>query len=163
MGKQDLKSLLENIYHLLAEDAPPEIIPTEGDLIPSEEFENTPPDSRPRHLLSYFDWRYIPVLPTVGPWNGQWPNGFTPIWPPGIWPTQQLPPGDSPGSGFGGYWVQSPPQSPQWPWPQGYYYVYPPGKDGLFPAWLWNGKEFIQQVPSWGCSGHNCEGGGGPG
>ena len=162
MEKQNLKSLLENIYHLLAEDDDSDGF-SEGDPYIDPHY---PPNTLPRHLLSWYDTSYQSpgfVLPIVGPWNGEWRPGFRTVWPPWRWPTGQLPPGDFRGSGFGGRWVQSPEPNPSWPFPQGYYYVYPPGPDGLFPVWLWDGKQFVEQVPSWGCTGDNCWGGGGAG
>ena len=136
MEKQDLKNLLENIYHLLAEEAPP---PTaelpRGTVTPT-----VSPGTDAQSQTSFYDRSaQPPTLPPVGPWNNGW-SGAAVVWPP---PTSAVPP-----AGPGGMWIS-------WTLDGGqilYYYVYPENQSGFFPAWGWYGSDygFIQEVPDWG-------------
>ena len=164
MEKQDLKNLLENIYHLLEENLP--ILPTEPD--PEEELQDRiPPDRKKGYMLRDTDETPTgPGLP-YGPWDWGWmgPDGeMAEYWPPSIYPTQTTPP-----YGPGGFWVyNSSINSPNY---GQRFYVYPPshaydektGTKGLFSAWWWDGKQFVEQVPAWGNYGGGFDGGGGTG
>ena len=164
MQKQDLKNLLENIYHLLAEEAPP-ILPSDE---PDEDVQaRVSPDRRPRYLLR--DTDYTPTGPGIhpfGPWTWGWlgPYGkIEELWPPTLWGK------GTPPYGPGGYWVVCTSLYSKYYGRQ--YYVYPPshwynektGTEGLFSAWWWDGKQFIEEVPAWGNNGGFGGGGGGQG
>ena len=145
MNKQDLKSLLENIYYLLVEEAPPPPEAKAG--VAGSVQPRYAPGMSPQERISVYDPYAQPSLPKVGPWNGQWGPNWVAVWPP---PTSALPP-----AGPGGMWMMGPvPNGLQ----QGYelYYVYPQNTvNGLFPAWHWgeiNGQccGFIEVIPSWG-------------
>ena len=139
MNKQDLKSLLENIYYLLAESAPP-IVPElpRDTVIPT-----VPPGTDAQSQTSFYDpYAQPPTLFPLGPWDGQWLPGFVALWPP---PTSTLPP-----TGPGGMWVSyTNPGSTQ----VFYFYVYP-GVDGMFPVWYWGedltGNFVFTELPPWG-------------
>jgi hypothetical protein len=136
MEKQDLKNLLENIYHLLAESAPPPTAEEPRGLVTP----TVAPGTDAQSQTSFYDRSAQPSLPAVGPWNGGW-GGAAVVWPP---PTSALPP-----AGPGGMWIS-------WTLDGGqisYYYVYPQSPvNGYFPAWGWYGSDygFVQVVPDWG-------------
>ena len=138
MNKQDLKSLLENIYHLLAEDAPP---PTaeepRGTVTPT-----IPPEKTGAYQTSFYDRASGgPAMPIYGPFSpnhagvGSWQDAFhnwQPLWPP---PTGLVP------DGPGGMWMMSSnPQCPQCGFQ--YWYVYPQNPNGTF-----NVHEYFLQFP----------------
>ena len=142
MNKQDLKSLLENIYHLLAEDAPP---PT------AEEPRGTvrpgyAPGMSPQERTSWYDpYQQPPTLPPVGPFDGGWcfeaEQCLRVAWPP---PSGAVPP-----AGSGGMWIayDLDPRLGQII----YYYVYPENQNGFFPVWMWqNFNNTFLDMGYWG-------------
>jgi len=155
---QDLKSLLENIYYILAESAPP-LVPSEGE---EEVIDNTPPATRPKYVLRDTNYPLNGPGLSWGPWDWGWlsPDGeIRELWPPSMYPTTTTPP-----YGPGGFWVYNSSNGER-------YYVYRPshaydektGTHGLFSAWQWNEKlmQFVEQVPAWGNDGGSFGGGGG--
>ena len=170
MEKQDLKNLLENIYHLLAEDAP---LPTAGGPRGTVQ-PGYAPGTHPQETTSFWNYdQWITDHPDsipsgIGPWNGTWihpTHGNIYALPPSNWPGPNqkggtwtgwrdgkqneypLPPGDFPGSGMNGQWVYT------FPPDMNMYYIYPQS-DGSYVVWLWYGlpganSYFIQQK-SWG-------------
>lgn len=164
MEKQDLKNLLENIYYLLAEEAPqPTAEEPRGTVTPT-----VPPGSEAYYKTQWWDYdSWMANHPNMtpygpGPFNGTWEHpgmGEGPFTlyalPPDTWPQWKypfghdgppLPDGDYPGSGRNGQWVFG--GAPNF----GYYYVYPEGKDGLHQVFQWNGEVHggFEQLPSWG-------------
>ena len=120
MQKQDLKNLLENIYHLLAEeDVPPMLTPEDPNWSPLQ-----PPPPPPPWLS--------PIAP-LDPW---WPTDKPINWPP-MYPYPPIP-----GRGFGGHrgFFRNP-WTPGNQWPIGFPPVQPPGGGGSFfgawPYWYW--------------------------
>ena len=115
MEKQDLKNLLENIYHLLGEEGewhPPLLAPPDPYPIPM-----APPPPPPPWLS--------PIAP-LDPW---WPTDKPINWPH-MYPYPPIP-----GHGFGGHPLNRPIRNP-WipgnPWPKDFPPVQPPGGGGMF-------------------------------
>ena len=134
MKKQDLKSLLENIYHLLAEDAPPPPTAEEprGTVRPGYA-----PGMSPQERTSFYDRNGPPPMPWWGPWSpgpdgvGVWSDTFhhwEPFWPP---PTGLVP------DGPGGMWMRaSNPTCPQCGFQYWYVYPQPNGQFWMHQYWL---------------------------
>lgn len=144
MNKQDLKSLLENIYHLLEND------PTGGNgtlSLPPKELDKDP-KLQPQ-LLNYDATIIAPKLPEcpwIDPWWGVWPNGVSVIWPPPV----GIP---YPPMGTGGTWIDFAPQYHGGPVPPIHYtmYIYPPSvPDGIISSWVWNVTGSHQWPNFWG-------------
>ena len=169
MQKQDLKNLLENIYHLLAEDAPP---PT------AEEPRGTvqpryAPGMSPQERTLWWDYNQWfadhgqsgEIIGMPGPWNGTWehPN-FGTVY--SLFPTEI--PGPHQGVGWTG-WRDGKPH--EYPLPEGVkpgtgqwvmtlypqydiFYIVPQGNTGTYAAWVWVGmpgaNSYFEQQKPWG-------------